>query len=68
MGLKIVEIAIDALECLENSVPSVNHVIVHRNSHKKWMGDHSPQYAAIHGQITIMVRLDKILCQTLAIP
>jgi hypothetical protein len=67
VALEIVNITVDALESFENPIPAVNHVIVHRNCHKKWMGDHAPQYTAIHGQIIPMIGFDIGLCQSLAI-
>jgi hypothetical protein len=64
---EIVNITVDTLESLENPISAVNHVIVHWNCHKKWMGDHAPQHTAIHGQIILMIAFDKLLCQPLAI-
>jgi hypothetical protein len=49
MGFEIINITVDALKGLENSISAVNHVIVHRNGHKKRVGDHAPQNTTIHG-------------------
>jgi hypothetical protein len=49
MSCEIINITVDALKGLENPIPAVNHVIVHRDGHKKRVSDHAPQNTTIHG-------------------
>jgi hypothetical protein len=67
MSTEVVDITVDALKGLENSIPAVHHVIVHRNGHQKRVCDHAPQNTAIHGEIVLMIGLDQSLCQTLTV-
>ena len=49
MGSEVIDITVDALKGLENSIPAVHHVIVHWNGHKKRVRDHAPQNTTVHG-------------------
>jgi hypothetical protein len=67
MSLKIIDIAVDAFESLKNPIAAVNHMIVHRDGHKKWVGNHTSQHTGVHGQIVLMVWSNTFLCQALAV-